>query len=201
MSVRLLADTRAAGWPSPAPNYTGVKRVLVVLALLVSALAAPAEGHDHRAPRATLHVAGKIQQGHPYHADGWSTSSEPGYCDISFATGFTKFGKPLRRTGSDDIVVRLHKSAMPREVEAQSWPRVNDDGQAAGKPTPLPWVLRPRMSNGAVEAWEVLVLAPSSPGHLYLGVGAYWADEDGCGGGPLDLGSQYAAWNFHVLTR
>lgn len=178
-----------------------MRRLVAATILSVLVVGGVASAHDHRAPRATLHVAGKVQDGHRYHADGWSTSREPGTCDISFATGFTKFGKAIRRTGSDDIVVRFHKPAMPREVEAQSWPRVNDDGQAAGKPTPLPWVLRPRIANGTIEAWEVVVLAPSSPGHLYLGVGAYWADEDGCGGGPLDLGSQYAAWNFHVLTR
>ncbi|MDP9068002.1 MAG: hypothetical protein M3N53_06615 [Actinomycetota bacterium] len=178
-----------------------MKRLVLLLSVLVVLVASAARADDHRPPRATLHVAGKVQEGHRYHADGWSTSSEPGYCDISFATGFSKFGKPIRRTSRDEIVVRLHKPAMPREVEAQSWPRVNDDGQAAGQPTPLPWALRPHITGGGITAWEVVVLAPSAPGHLYLGVGAYWADEDGCSGSPLDLGSQYAAWNFHVLTR
>ena len=111
------------------------------------------------------------------------------------------FRKPLKRTVGDEIVVRLHKTAMPREVEAQSWPRVDRRGQAAGEPTPLPWVLRPRLADSEIKAWEIVVVAPAPTGHLYLGVGAYWADEDDCGGGPIDLGSQYAAWTFHVVTR
>lgn len=179
-----------------------MKRVAVIAAVLTVVVVATAGAHDHRPPRATLHIGGEVQKGHRYHADGWSgASNEPGYCDISFATGFPTFRKAIPRVAGDEIVVRLHKSAMPREVEAQSWPRVDDNGHAAGQPTPLTWLLRPRVVGGNVTAWEVVVLVPETPGHLYLGVGAYWADEDGCSGGSLDLGSQYAAWTFHAMTR
>lgn len=183
-------------------NHAAMKRVALLVAGLIVLVGSTAGANDHRAPRATLHLAGEAQQGHLYHADGWAEpSDEPGYCEMSFGHGSPVFRKPLKRAATDEIVVRLHKVAMPREVEAQSWPRVDRRGQATGEPKPLPWLLRPRMANGVIKGWEVVVLPPPSVGHLYLGVGAYWADEDGCGGGPVDLGSQYAAWSFDVLTR
>ncbi len=86
------------------------------------------------------------------------------------------------------------------EVHVQEWPGVDEHGHADGTPTPVPWVLRPHVVDNEVRAWDVVVTAPPEPGHVYLGVDAYWADEDGCGP-PVDLGSQYAAWAFHLLVR
>lgn len=174
------------------------RRLVGVSFLLVGALAAPAAADDHRPPRATLHTAGEIQKGRIYHADGWSRpTKEPGFCDATFAHGFPKFRSAVSHSPGDEIVVRLHKKAMPLEVEAQRWPRVDEKGHAAGTPTPLPWLLRPHPAQGDVRTWEVVVLPPVVDGHLYLGIGAYWADEDGCTQQP-DLGSQYAAWTFHL---
>ena len=153
---------------------------------------------DHRAPRATLHVGNLAQDGRLHHADGWAErSEEPRFCDVSFATGFRKFGKPLRHTPGQEIIVRLHKKAPPVEVEVLRWPRVDEKGRPAGSPTPLPWLLRPWLVQGSIQGWEVVVLPPIVNGHLYLDVGAYWRDEDGCYQEP-DLGNQYAAWTFHL---
>lgn len=160
-----------------------------------------AAAHDHRPPRATVRVGSEVQRGLQYHADGWSTRDEdPRFCEVSFASGYPTFRKPALHTVGEEIVVRFHKKAMPLEIEAYRWPRVDERGQAAGTSTPLPWTLRPHHVNGEVAAWEVVIIPPAVQGHLYLGVGAYWADEDGCSAG-VDLGSQYAAWTFHVKGR
>lgn len=171
------------------------------IALAVFLGASVADARDHRAPRTTLRVAGQVQKGLQYHADGWSKPTEDGrFCDVSFAHGLPEFSKPLHHAPGQEIVVRLHKKTMPLEVEVQRWPRVNGDGHAAGTATPLPWLLRPHMTGTSIGAWEVVVLPPIVNGHLYLGVGAYWADEDGCSPQP-DLGSQYAAWTFHLMSH
>lgn len=173
----------------------------VGIALVFVLTASAAVAHDHRAPRATLRIGGETRPGWLYHADGWSQATEePGICEATFATGFAKFRKPLRHSAGDEIVVRFHKAAPPLEVEVHRWPGVDDHGYAAGTPTALPWLLRPHVVEGAVRNWEVVVLPPVVAGHLYLGVGAYWGDEDGCGQQP-DLGSQYAAWTFHAVGR
>lgn len=96
-----------------------------------------------------------------------------------------------------EIVVRLHKRAAPLEVEVYKWAGVDDEGNAKGEPTPLPSTLRPVIVSGETRSWEVVIGVPTVGRHLYLGVSAYWADEEGCGGHP-DLGSQSAAWTFHL---
>lgn len=176
-----------------------MKRLAFFL-LLVMSFPGVALGHDHHPPRATLRIDGNVQKGLLHHADGWTyPSEEPGYCDVDFGSGFPRFRRAVVHEAGEEIVVRLHKNAMPLEVEVQRWPRV-EDGHAAGTPTPLPWVLRPRVADGQAQAWDVIVPLPVLDGHLYLGVGAYWADEDGCSPQP-DLGSQYAAWTFHAKSR
>lgn len=176
-----------------------MKRILIVTVVLGLALPShPATADDHRPPRATLHVGDATQRGRTHHADGWTKrSNEPGFCDASFATSFPRFPKALRHSPGQEIVVRLHKKAPPVEVEAQRWPRIDKKGHAAGTPTPLPWMLRPRLIQGSIRAWEVVVLPPVVDGHLYLDIGAYWRDEDGCSQEP-DLGGQYAGWMFHL---
>jgi hypothetical protein len=77
---------------------------------------------------------------------------------------------------------------------------VDADGYASGQPSSVPSTLRPNVVDGTVRNWDVEILLPAIDGHLYLGVGAYWADEDGCSQQP-DLGSQYASYNFHVVGQ
>jgi hypothetical protein len=190
-----------AGNGKSLSNYEDMRRLVLVLAALSLSLGSSASAHDHRAPRASLRVAGQVQGGLQYHADGWARqSNEPGFCVVTFATGFPKFRKALTLEVGDETVVRLHKKAMPLELEVQRWPRVDKSGRAAGTPSPLPWTLRPHIVDGEVRAWEVTILAAATEGHVYLGVGAYWPDEDGCSQQP-DLGSQYAAWTFHLVAN
>lgn len=158
-----------------------------------------AGAHDHRAPKARLTVGSETQRGLLYHADGWTKrTKDPRYCDVSFGTGLPKFRKAASYTVSDQLVVRFHKAAPPLEVEVQQWPEVDDNGHASGTPTPLPWVLRPYVA-GDIKAWEMVIVPAVTQERIYLGVGAYWTDEDGCSQTP-DLGSQYAAWTFHLVN-
>ncbi len=182
-------------------NRVDVKYIIAASFVVTLAAGSVAGAHDHRPPRATLRVGGDVREGSFHHGDGWAhAAEEPGYCYMDFLSGFPRFSKPLKHDVGEEIVVRLHKRAMPLEVEAQRWPRVDQHDRPAGTPTSVPWVLRPYVVDGATKAWEVVILPPLVQGHLYLGVGAYWADEDGCSGG-VDLGSQYAAWTFHVVGR
>lgn len=177
-----------------------MRRLLAATILCVLVVAGMAHAHDHRAPKTTLTIGSETQRGLLYHADGWAKrTKDPRYCEVSFGTGFPKFRKAASYTVGDQIVVRFHKAAPPLEVEVQQWPGVDDKGHATGIPTPLPWVLRPYV-DGGIDAWEIVVPPPIAQEHMYLGVGAYWADEDGCSQTP-DLGSQYAAWTFHVVSR
>ncbi|MFN2388300.1 MAG: hypothetical protein ABR575_01640 [Actinomycetota bacterium] len=170
----------------------------MLVATVALGSATPAAARDHRAPRATLRVRGDVQKGHLHHSDGWARrTKDPRFCEGTFGHGFRAFRKPLRHNPGDEIAVRLHKQARPEEVEVLRWPRVDENGHATGTPTPLPWLLRPLVVQGDIRAWEVVVLPPHVDGHLYLDVGAYWRDEDGCYQEP-DLGNQYAAWTFHL---
>lgn len=172
-----------------------MRRLIVALATLFIVAALPAAAHDHRPPKAVLHVEDDRQVGRRHHAD-WVRGGKR-FCTATFAIGFPTFRKPLRHAPGRPLVIRLHKKAPPLEVEVHRWPRVNKDGRAAGTPVPLPWALSPRMVDGQIRAWDVTVAWPASVDHLYLGAAAYWADEEDCAGEP-DLGSQYVAWTFHL---
>lgn len=180
-------------------NLQGMRRLLCVPILVILVLGGAAQAHDHRAPKASLMIGSQVQRGFLYHADGWTKRTNDGFCSASFGSGFPTFRKPLSYVPGDQVVARFHKSAAPLEVEVQRWPRIDENGRASGTPTPLPWVLRP-YRDGAAEGWEIVIPPPLGKKHMYLGVGAYWADEDGCVQGP-DLGSQFASWTFHLVNR
>ena len=174
-----------------------MRRALICLAVFLMALGVPARAHDHRPPKADLRVGGKVQTGHRYHADWVRRTRDPRFCLATFAIGYPTFPKALPHAPGDSVVVRLHKKAAPLEVEVQRWSAVDDDGHASGTPTPLPWSLRPHLVDGKIRAWDVVVVWPATLDHLYLGVAAYWADQEKCAGEP-DLGSQFVAWTFHL---
>lgn len=138
------------------------------------------------------------QRGSLHHADGWARKTKDGKaCVATFATGSPSFRRSLAYSAGHEVVIRFAKPSPPLELAVRQWDSVNDKGQPQD-PMPLPWVLRPYVK-GDTEAWEV-VFVPFPQDHIYLDVEAWWADEDGCGGAP-DLGSQYAAWTFHLLTN
>lgn len=200
--VRLRIDAPAGTETADVENvhYVKKKGLVVVVAAIMLLSVAVARAADHRAPRATLRVGDEIRNGRLYHSDGWARKAkDPRFCVATFGTGFPTFGKPIVYPLGEELVIRLHKSAPPVEVEVQTWPRVDEDGMARGTPSPVPWVLRPYV-DGNVRAWELVISPPVTAGHVYLGVGAYWPDEDGCSP-PPDLGSQYAAWTFHLVNR
>lgn len=177
--------------------YEDMKRVLAALVGIVVLSGTAAHADDHRAPKALLRVGGETQRGQRYHADWIRPARQDGFCFASFAHGFPTPPKAVGHDPGEPVVVRLRKPAMPVEVEVHRWPRVNEDGYASGTATPLAWSLRPHRVGGEVRAWDVIVAWPATIDHLYLGVGAYWRDQEGCAGEP-DLGSQYAAWTFHL---
>jgi hypothetical protein len=159
-------------------------------------LVGPSHAHDHVAPDAVLRLGDQRQTGIRYDAQ-WVDEGESSDCTAEFVGGFPLIGKALRHATGEVPVVRLRKRAAPLEVVVQRWPRINRAGYARGEPIQLPWTLEPHVVGDSVKAWDVVIPWPATAEHLYLGVSAYWADEAGCGGFP-DLGSQYAAWTFHL---
>ncbi len=175
-------------------------RVLVVVLVVLPLLMAQAHADDHAPPDATLRHGSTRQEGLRYHAEWVRPNKDPRFCTTQFSDSWPSFRKAIRYSGSDQLVVRLHKASMPTEVEAYRWERIGDEGYGRGDPTPLPSVLRAVVVNGETRGWEVVVVQPSFKRHLYLGVRAYWSDEDECTS-PTDLGSQGAGWTFHVKRR
>lgn len=111
--------------------------------------------------------------------------------------GFPTFPKPVEGTPGDPAVIRFKKQAPPLETSLKAWREVDHQGQPEGDPIPIPNALLP--AGGGHKAWEIHFLIPPLGEHLYLLAEAYWADEEECSQQP-DLGSQYAAWTFHVRS-
>lgn len=173
-----------------------MKRLAFALALLALFAIGPVRAHDHRPPNAVLRVADERRAGIRYDSY-WVDAGGTSDCTAEFVGGPPLIGKALKHQEGEVPIVRLRKPAAPLEVVVQRWPRVNRAGYARGEPTPMGWSLRPHVVDGSVKAWDVVIPWDGATDHLYLGVTAYWADEAGCGGSP-DLGSQYAAWTFHL---
>lgn len=178
----------------------GMKLRALAAAILFSLLVGQAEAHDHVPPTAVLRIGGIRQEGLRYHAEWVKPDRDPRFCITQFSDSWPSFSKPVPYSADDELVVRLRKPAMPIEVEAYRWDRIDSEGYGRGEPSPLPSFLRPVVVNGEARAWEVVVLPQRFSGHLYFGVSAYWADQDGCTSQP-DLGSQGAGWTFHVRRR
>lgn len=177
-------------------------RFIVVAALAQAtllSLIAPAHAHDHVGPRAAL-VSGETRQpGRSYHSDWIRPTRDGRACLLSGGSGTLKVPKAVAHEAHEAVIVRLHKSALPREVEVRRWPRVDEHGMVTGDPTPVPFSLKPHVVDGAARAWDVVVAPTPQTEDVYLDVAGYWADEDGCSR-PPDLGSQYKAWLFHLRT-
>lgn len=170
----------------------------VVAAVMLSAF--PAHAEDHVGPRAVLVSAETRQTGRAYHSDWIRETRDGKACLLSGGSGsLTVPRQPVPQEADEAIVVRLKKSAGPREVQVRRWPRVDEHGDVTGEPTPVPFLLKPHAVDGDVRAWDVVVAPILQAGHVYLDVAGWWADEDGCWP-PPDLGSQYKAWLFHLRT-
>lgn len=161
-----------------------MKGILLAVAVAAGVVVSPASAHDHLAPNAVLLVGQERQQGIQYHADWVKPPDTAGDCTAEFLSGFPLIGRPLLHPAGELPVVRLQKSAAPLEIEVQRWPRTNDEGYARGKAVPLQWTLRPHTVAGSIKAWDVVIVWPETTDQLYLGVGAYWADQQGVVGFP-----------------
>lgn len=180
--------------------YRTMRLTAALACLLIVGAATPARAHDHRPPPGILMTGDDEQRGHRHHADWVRRARDERFCIASFATGFRAFPRALVHQPGNPVFVRLAKASPPLEVEVLRWPNVDRNGHATGQPIPLPWTLRPHVVNNEVRAWDVVIPWIATVDRLYLDVGAYWADEEGCTPQP-DLGYQYVAWTFHLLGR
>lgn len=172
-------------------------RALLVALVVLPLLMVRAHADDHAPPEATLRHGSLRQEGLRYHAEWVRPNKDPRFCTTQFSDSWPSFRNAIRYSGSDEVVVRLHKASMPIEVEAYRWTRLDAEGYGRGDPTPLSSVVQPVVIGGQTRAWDVVVVPPSFKRQLYFGVSAYWPDEDECTS-LANLGSQGAGWTFHV---
>ncbi len=167
--------------------------IFIVVAVVGPTTAATA--HDHRPPRTSLQVGGGKQHGQRVHSL-WVKRANEKYCDVMDRNGQLTFPPAVRSTATDVGSIVFKKKEMPLEVSLRAWTRVDKDGQPDGEAIPVPHLLLPTEGDAG---WQIRFPLPPSSGHLYLLAEANWADEEGCSPDP-DLGSQYAAWSFHVRS-
>jgi hypothetical protein len=177
------------------------RRLIAVAALCMSlAVAVPAFAHDHRAPSSVMQVGelrlrGTLSERHWIKAD----PEDDRFCISAMDIFRNRFPRTKLVVPADTsaALIRMRKQAQPITVEVQAWTRVGVRRAPKGDPMPVPFVLTPHQAaDGAVTAWDVQVTLPTAR-HVYLEVAATWADEEGCVPAP-DIGSQHAAWRFHV---
>jgi hypothetical protein len=174
---------------------------LVVAALLFGLLPQVAGAHDHRPPPSPLLTVGDQSQRGLAVSTSW-TRSDPPYCVGQHGDGVWRFPTAAPYTEGTLTTIKLRKAAPPRDVELIAWRRLNRYGIPKGTYDTIPTALTPVLgAAGGVKAWELRFVPPVQADHLYLNLWVHWADEDGCGGGPIDTGSQDATWTFHLRRR
>lgn len=175
---------------------------LVTLILAGVAVAAGLPGgataHDHRPPRATLVIGDVEQKGRPLHS-AWMNRSSKRFCDFRIRHGLPAFPRPLEYATGDEVAIVLHKTAPPLEVTVEAWRQVDSAGRPKGASESIPSFVTPVVRSSETKAWQIRFVPPPTAPHLYLAVEAYWPDEEECSGAP-DLGSQSAAWTFHLSS-
>lgn len=176
---------------------------VVIAAVVLALMQAPgASAHDHRRPPSPrLKAGGEVQEGKNVRMT-WLRRYDEKYCDLLDGFGYTTFPKRvLSYDAGDTARVRLKKSAPPLEWWVYAWEDIRrKNGQPKGTAQVIPAAVDAHRRDGQVVAWDIRFVLPPADRHLYILVEAYWADEEGCSSQP-DLGSQSAAWSFHLSRR
>jgi hypothetical protein len=166
-----------------------IARILGVLAgAFLAALAAVATvwAHDHRVPRANLHVSGVAKTLHPWSYEWVSGSGSDGCAGIA-VDGIPNFKPRADVRVHPGLRVVFRKSQRPRRVHALASRHLADDGYLANARR-LPVKLRKR-DRGEHSVW-VAAAHPTVRHRLFVDISAHWRDVDGCGG------DQNASWDF-----
>jgi hypothetical protein len=170
----------------PVPSRS---RLIVVLSLVVPVLMVAAAGawaHDHRVPRATLHVNGQRDQLVPWSFSWVSRSGQN-------CVGEEGDGVPNFRPRAD---VHLHstprivfrKEQRPRRVRALAAEQLENGYLADPKPLDVKLEARHR---GQRRVW-VAKLNATVRQRLFVDLHARWRDREGCGG------PESASWDFSL---
>ena len=159
--------------------------VLAGAALAALVALATASAHDHRVPRANLHVGGMAKRLHPW-SYGWVRGSSDG-CVAIHADGFPDFRPRADVRVHPGLRVVFRKSQRPRRVQALASRHLADNGYLANARR-LPIQLRSRERDGH-RVW-VAAMHPTVRHRLFVDISAHWRDVDGCGG------DQNASWSF-----
>jgi hypothetical protein len=144
-------------------------------------------GHDHRVPRANLHVNGQAKRLGAW-TSSWVWPDGPGFCVIEHSDGVPGFGQraDVHMHSTPRIVFR--KEQRPRRVHAIAGKRL-EDGYPAD-PKRLDVKLLPRERDGA-RVW-VAKLHARVRHKLFVDLTAHWRDVEGCGG------NEEASWSFSL---
>jgi hypothetical protein len=158
---------------------------LAVALLAALGVVATVAAHDHRVPRASLHVGGATTKLHPWSFEWISRSGDA--CSAIAADGLPNF-KPRVGVRVHPLVrVVFRKSQRPHRVHAVASHQLADHHHLANARR-LPVKLRARDRDGH-RAW-VAVMHPTVRHRLFVDIRAHWPDVDGCGG------DQNASWSF-----
>jgi hypothetical protein len=167
----------------------------VALTLLVL-LPGSSGAEDQGPPRAILRH-GDLRQAGRLIALRWTEPAGSDGCTSTLVLSRVRYptrGLPVGE-GRFRARVRFTHPQRPRSVEVTARPRLDQQGDATGRPAEVRLQLRPRRpSGGDLRAWAA-ILTSRVEDELYLRVTARWRDRDACGD------RQRATWTFHVAAR
>lgn len=168
---------------------TGVRAVLVAVALAVGMLAPPAVAEDHEPPRTILETATASQRGRLGN-ECWIYPVEGGYVQQCIDRIPTWPRIERARAGAPATIVLL-KPTRPEQIHLEYWRRIDRNGFPVGRARPLSFGLRPGVRAGE-PVWEVTFRLPDSD-RVYLRLFGIWLDEQVDGSPPQD-----AEWFFRL---
>ena len=160
---------------------------IALAAMAVPIAATAALAHDHRVPRANLHVNEQAKRLGAW-TYSWVWPDGPDFCVVEHSDGIPGF-RPradVHLHSTPRIVFR--KQQRPRRVRALAGERL-EDGYPAN-PKRLEVKLLPREREGA-RVW-VAKLHARVRHKLFVDLSAHWRDVEGCGG------NEEASWSFSL---
>ena len=162
---------------------------MLLCGLFAALVAAPAVwAHDHRVPRANLHVN---EQAKPLGAwtSTWVRPDGPGFCVIEHSDGVPGFRPRADAHLHSTPRVVFRKQQRPRQVKALASDHLAH-GYLGRNAQRVDVHLRPRHRDGR-RVW-VAKLHTTVRDRLVVDVTAHWRDAEGCGG------NEQASWSFSL---
>ncbi len=189
--MRETTAVRSGAWSS---GVILLVAIAVALAGAVLVFQRAAEAHDHEVPDTVLKKDGRnLQAGLRVNESSWDRPSGGGCVNQNaiYAPGFPDVD---RVAAGSELSVRIFKAQRPDSFEVVAFPRVDRDGNPAGRARTLPSTLERVVKDGRTVAWDAVFSVDRPDRHYYLVTEGHWQDREGCNA------DQFAFWSFHVKT-